>query len=123
MYFSTSNGVRTGCHFLISLCVYVCDIEFVVFSDCESCTRTISGNPGSLESGEYGLTRGTCFVARRLEVVAVAGLLWISFFFWGGAISSSFFLFDFFFNFFERTRLLQVRMRLPCLIYLYEKKI
>ena len=27
---------------------------------------------------EYGLTRGTCFVARRLEVVAVAGLLWIS---------------------------------------------
>ena len=31
-----------------------------------------------MEAGEYGLTRGTCFVARRLEVVAVAGLLWIS---------------------------------------------
>ena len=31
-----------------------------------------------MELGEYGLTRGTCFVARRLEVVAVAGLLWIS---------------------------------------------
>ena len=30
------------------------------------------------EAWEYGLTRGTCFVARRLEVVAVAGLLWIS---------------------------------------------
>ena len=29
------------------------------------------------EACEYGLTRGTCFVARRLEVVAVAGLLWI----------------------------------------------
>ena len=28
-----------------------------------------------MEAGEYGLTRGTCFVARRLEVVAVAGLL------------------------------------------------
>ena len=31
-----------------------------------------------MEAGEYGLTRGTCFVARRLEVVAVARLLWIS---------------------------------------------
>ena len=31
-----------------------------------------------MEAGEYGLKRGTCFVARRLEVVAVAGLLWIS---------------------------------------------
>ena len=31
------------------------------------------------EAREYGLTRGTCFVARRLEVVAVAGLLWFYF--------------------------------------------
>ena len=31
-----------------------------------------------MEAGEYGLTRGTCFVARRFEVVAIAGLLWIS---------------------------------------------
>ena len=30
-----------------------------------------------MEAGEYGLTRGACFVARRLEVVAIAGLLWI----------------------------------------------
>ena len=46
-----------------------------VFSigNCESCTRPISTNPGSIEAGEYGLTRWTCFVARRLEVVAVAG--------------------------------------------------
>ena len=28
------------------------------------------------EACEYGVTRGTFFVARRLEVVAVAGLLW-----------------------------------------------
>ena len=28
-----------------------------------------------MEAGEYGLTRGTCFFAHRLEVVAVAGLL------------------------------------------------
>ena len=37
-----------------------------------------------MEAGEYGLTRGTCFVARRLEVVAVAGLLWISWCVLGG---------------------------------------
>ena len=30
-----------------------------------------------MEAGEYGLTRGTCFVARRLELVMVAGLLWL----------------------------------------------
>ena len=30
-----------------------------------------------MEAGKYGLTRGTCFVSCRLEVVAVAGLLWI----------------------------------------------
>ena len=37
-----------------------------------------STNPGCMEEAcEYGLTRGTCFVARRLEVVPVAGLLWI----------------------------------------------
>ena len=28
-----------------------------------------------MEAGQYGLTRGTCFAARRLEVVTVAGLL------------------------------------------------
>ena len=31
-----------------------------------------------MEAGEYALTLGMCFVARRLEVVAVAGLMWIS---------------------------------------------
>ena len=39
-----------------------------------------------MEAGEYGLTRGTCFVASRLEVVAVAGLLWISWCVLGGVI-------------------------------------
>ena len=65
----------------LSVCpsVYVC-VTFVVFteSDSESCTRPISTYLESMEAGEYGLTRGTCSIARRLEVVAVAGLLWIS---------------------------------------------
>ena len=55
------------------------------FTDCENCTRPISTNPGYMEAGKYGLTRGTSFVARRLEVVAVAGLLWISWCVLGGA--------------------------------------
>ena len=46
------------------------------------CTQEgpISTNPESMEEAyEYGLTRGTCFVARRLEVVPVAGMMWIYF--------------------------------------------
>ena len=38
-----------------------------------------------MEAGENGLMRGTCFVARRLHVVAVAGLLWNSWCVFGGA--------------------------------------
>ena len=71
-------------------------VTFVVFTNCESCTRPISTNPGSMEAGEYGLTHGTCFVARRLEVVAVAGLLWISSGVLGGANFFVFFLRFFF---------------------------
>ena len=64
-----------------------------------------------MEAGEYGLTRGTCFVACRLEVVAVAGLLWIS---WC-VLGAAFFFCSFFF--FERTRP-AASMRPPCLISL-----
>ena len=66
-------------------------VTFVVFTECESCTSPISTNPVSMEAGEYGLTRGTWVFARRLEVVAVAGLLWIAWFVLGGAIFSLFF--------------------------------
>ena len=60
---------------MVCRCVYVC-VTFVVFADYEeSCTRLISANPGSMKAGEGGRTRGACFVARRLEVVAVAELL------------------------------------------------
>jgi len=86
MYLSTSTGVRTGCHYLVSLfvCVCVC-VTFVLFTDCESCTMPVSTNSGSMEAGEYGLTRRTWFFARRLEVVAVAGLMWVSWCVFGGA--------------------------------------
>ena len=51
-----------------------------------------------MEAGKYGLTRGTCFVAYRLEVVVVAGLLWISWCVLGAAGFRVFF-----FRFFLRT--------------------
>ena len=51
-----------------------------------------------MEAGEYGLTRGTCFVESRLQVVAVAGLLWIRGAFWVGRIFSGFSLFSYFFR-------------------------
>ena len=70
-----------------------------------------------MEAGEYGLTRGTCFVASRLEVVAVAGLLWISWCVLGGADFFVFFFSDFYF-FFEHARP-AASMRPPWLIYLY----
>ena len=74
-------GVQTVLRYLnsLSVCLSVClCVIFVFFTDCGSCTRPISTNPASMEPGEYGLTHRTCFVARRLEVVAVAELLWIS---------------------------------------------
>ena len=37
-----------------------------------------------MEPGKHGLTRGTCFASRRLEVVAVAELLWLSWCVFGG---------------------------------------
>ena len=81
------TGVRTGCNYLgvsawLSVCVRV---TFVVCNDCEICMRLSYTNPGSMEVGEYGLTRGTRFVARCLEVVVVAGLLWVLWCVFGGA--------------------------------------
>ena len=107
--------MRTGCHNLISLSVSVSVwVTFIVFTDCESCTRPISTNRGSMEAGEYGLTRGTCFLACRL-VGAVAGLLWISWCVFGGADSSVLFFSIFFF--FECARP-AASMSPPCLINL-----
>ena len=80
--------------------------------------KPISTNPGSMEAGEYGLTRGTCFAARRLELVTVAGRLWIPWCVLGGADFFRFFFRSFFrFFSFERTRP-AASMRLACLIYL-----
>ena len=72
-------------------------VTFVVFTDGENCRRPISTNTGSMEAGENGLMRGTCFVARCLEVVAVAGLMWISWCVLGRAGFFVFVFFDFFF--------------------------
>ena len=84
-------------------------VTFVVFTDCESCKRSISTNPGSIEAGEYGLTRGMCFLACRLELDAVAGLLWILWCALGGAdFFPCVFLFLFLFSSSNAHGLLQV---------------
>ena len=57
--------------------------------------RPISTNPGCMETCEDGLTRKGCFVASRLEVVAVAGLLWISWCVWVGRFFRFCFIFFF----------------------------
>ena len=78
--------MRTGCHYLISLsvCVRVCNIRrFVLIAS--AVRGRFQQTPVSMEAGEYGLTRGTCFVARCLEVVAVAGLMWVSWCVFDGA--------------------------------------
>ena len=72
-----------------SVCQCVC-VTFVVFADCESCKGPISTNPESMEAGGYEITRGTCCFARRLELVTVAGLLWIS---WCALGAAEFFVF------------------------------
>ena len=117
MYLSTSTRVLTGCHYLICLSVCVC-VTFVVLTDCESCTRPISTDPVSMEAGEYWLTRGTCFFARRLEVVAFAGLLRLSWCVLGGV---DFFVSSFFRLFFSSNTHgpLQVRGHLLPHLHLY----
>ena len=66
-------------------------------------------------AGVHGLTRGTFFVASRLEVVAVAGLLWIS---WCVLDAAGFRVF-FFSLFFLRTHTACCKCEAgPCLIYL-----
>ena len=68
-----------GAYRVPSFNLYVCVcVTLVVFTDCESCTWPISTSSGSMESGEYRLTRGMRVFARCLEVVAVAGLMWVS---------------------------------------------
>ena len=60
-----------------------------------------------MEVGEYGPTRGACFVVHRLEVVAVLGLLWISWCVLGG-VDFLVFLFSIFFFSSNAHSLLQV---------------
>ena len=72
-----------------------------------------------MEAGEHALTREARFVAVCLEVVAVAGLMWVSWCVWGTADFFMFFyLILFFSSNFERTRPAESMMKAPCLIYL-----
>ena len=115
---SSYRGVYRVPLLSLSVCPSVC-VTLVVFTDCDSCTRPISTkfNPGSMEPGEHGPTRGTCSITCRLEVVAVAGLMWVSWCVLGGA---GFFR-DFFFSpfFFLRTHTAYCKYEATsCLVYI-----
>ena len=85
-------------------------MTLVVFTDCDSCMNPISTNPGFMKAGEHVQARGAPFVAVWFEVVAVAGLMWVSRCVVGGA---GFFLVfqvtTFFSNSCTSTRLLAAR--------------
>ena len=110
-------GVRTGCHYLLnyllslSVCLWMCNI--CRFYWMRELYEGDFYKPGIYGSGHDGLTRGTGFIARRFEVVAVAGLLWISWCVLGAALFRG----GVRFSFFERTRP-AASMMPPCLIYL-----
>ena len=71
------------------------------------------------EACKYGLTRGTCFVARRLEVVAVAGLLSIYFVVCFFSVWWDFVFFFFSIFFFFRTHTACCKYEAAsCLLYL-----
>ena len=90
-----SRNLRPAASWHASRLVHV-SFGRVLFTDCESCTGPISTNLGSTEAVEHGLKRRTCFVARDFEVVAVAGLLRISWWVLGAAGFRVFFLSFFF---------------------------
>ena len=104
-------GCVQGAIISLSACPAVCVcVTFAVFTDCESRTTQISTNPGSMEASKDGLTHGTCFVARGLEVVAFAGLLRIS---WCVLGAARFFRVYFGFFFFFKHRRPAASMGVP----------
>ena len=89
-------------------------VAFVAFTDCETCRRQISTNTGSIEASEHGLARGPWCVARRLELVAVAGLMWILFCIMGAAYFFVLCSLDFVFL---RPHTVCCKLRPPCPIF------
>ena len=109
-------GSVRGAIVCLSVCLSVCVcVPFVVVTDCESCTRPVSTKPGSMETGKYGLTRGTCFVARRCRGGRGCRAAVDCVVCFGVRRDFVFFFSSFFFA--ERSRP-TASTNLPCLIYL-----
>ena len=73
---SLLSGVLTGVDFSITLCCVPSVCAFRTIVDSERFNWSISTYLVSTKAGECGLTRGTCFVAGRLELAAVGVLSW-----------------------------------------------
>ena len=80
---SSPLGAYTGLHFSYvstSLSVVYClSAAYTTINNGESSKWPISTNPWSTEAGEPGLTRGTCFVASRLELAAFTMIMCVFF--------------------------------------------
>ena len=113
--FSTSTGVRTGCHCLISLSVSVSVCNIRRFYRLRKLHEADFTNPISMEAGEYGLTRGTCFfraVSRWSRSPGCCGFSVMVRFGWGDFFPVFFFRF-----FFLRTHTTCCKYEAaPCLI-------
>ena len=113
--FTMVVGSTDGNTFSMSVCLCVC-VTFVVFTDCESCTRTISTNRDLWKRASMGKRVGgvsSRAVQRWPRSPGCCGFRGV---FWVGRFFFVFFVFRFFF-FFERTRP-AASIRLSCLIFL-----
>ena len=73
------------------VCLWMCNNILRCFYWLRELYEADPTNPGYLKAGDCGQKRGTCFAACRLELVAVAGRLWISWRVIGEAGSPRFF--------------------------------
>ena len=68
--------IRIWSHGLVNLSIRLCMCNLRGLHSLRERFETEFHTPGSMGAGEYGLTRGTCFVTRRIDAAAVAELLW-----------------------------------------------
>ena len=91
-------GWRRHCLICLSVCIPGMCVAFVVLTDCESCARSIFTNPGSMEAGECGRTRGRVSLHAVSRWSRSPGCCRFRGVFWVGRIFSIFFFFRFFFS-------------------------
>ena len=121
IYLSTCTGVRTGCHYLVSLSVCLCACQCMCnvrrFYRLRELYEADFHKPGIYGSGRVRANSwdvSSRAVSRWSRSPGCCGFRGV---FWVGRIFFVFFFVELFFSS-NAHDLLQVRMRPPCLIYL-----